>query len=105
MKFTVLFLLSFISALFLSFFQLQRSLSETKFYTNLFPLVTVLFRGFSKPSSKYMMNAFTVLQTNIVMVRKNAFCAIAQNAFFLLYYSDERFRACLFLSRFVSAQG
>ena len=60
----VVFLRSFISALFLSFFQLHRSLSEIKFYRNFFPLVSVLFRGFSKPPSKYMMNAFTVLQMN-----------------------------------------
>ena len=40
-----------------------------------------------------MTNAFIVLQTNTLAGRKNAFCAtcIAQNAFFLQYYCDERF--------------
>ena len=28
---------------------------------------------------------------NTLVGRKNAFCAMAQNAFFLLYYRDERF--------------
>ena len=39
------------------------------------------------------MIAFTVLLADTGAGRKNAFCSIAQNAFFLLYYSDERLSA------------
>ena len=45
-----------------------------------------------------MVNAFIVLQMNTLEQEKNAFCAIAQNAFFLLYYSDDRFSANLLLT-------
>ena len=34
-----------------------------------------------------------MLQTNTLPRGKKSFCAIAQNALFLLYYSDERFSA------------
>ena len=38
-----------------------------------------------------MTNAFIVLQTNTLALGENALCAIAQNAFFFLYYNDDRF--------------
>ena len=35
-----------------------------------FSLVSVLFQGFSKPPSKHMMNAVTVLQMNTLVQRE-----------------------------------
>ena len=61
-KCQVVFLLSFISALFLSFFQLQPQLKRS--FKQTFSLGSVLSRGFSKSPSKYEVNAFIVLQTN-----------------------------------------
>ena len=97
----VVFLCSFLSGSLLAFFHLclvsilfsaPSILKWNEVSEKPFSLVSVPFRGFSTPPfnrwHKHMLYCRRKKER-----KKNAFCAIAQNTFFFLFYSDECYNA------------
>ena len=65
-------------------------LKWNKVWEKLFSLVSILFRGFSKSSSKQMTNALIVLQTNTLARGEDRILRNSAKRNFLVYYSDDR---------------